>query len=162
MVLELASPRMQYTDHPQFPAEMARHRGDGLQGGGALGEEQIVEQLGTRLEREAQFFGHGEGHEKILDRQQPRLLLRRPRRGAVPAAARAGAVVTAYRRFASRGLSSAWLCSEVVTALFGQMSSSCTALQKLLPTAGVALVDVGFVVNQTHGYTRRRRCSQAQ
>ena len=93
MIFQRARPSVQHAQQAEGGAEAFGILRQVLQGLGTGGQEQIVAQAGMRANPTAQAFGHGEGDQEIVHRQQQRGILVEPLLGLLAAALRTVPVV---------------------------------------------------------------------
>ena len=113
MVTQIARPGLQHRGQAQFGSEMFGLGGEVLQRARAFLEQRAIPGLHGRANGFAQFFGHGERHQKIRHGQQPGALLRQPRRRVVAATAGTGAMV-------ARMIGEMFLAADTAVALPAQ------------------------------------------
>lgn len=95
MVNELTAPGMKGPEESEFAAQLGA--GDILQRPGALAEERVQEQALVGTDEPPQFRRHGERHQVIRHRQQPRALAGDPVGGLALPALRTGAMAAAMK-----------------------------------------------------------------
>jgi len=163
VVIQLACVGMQHTDHTDLTAEMLVVAAEVFQDPGGGGDQQVVEGPLVMPGQRAQLCRQGEGHHKVLHRQQLAALPRQPLAGfvvlalgtaAVPAGARAeqgmGAAVAVPQHLA--GGSGATALDGVHRApLFRQQAGAVLLQQSTL----IALDQGG----ETHHSLLRSTCS---